>query len=106
MIATQTRAEVLAGLEMTRLGPQRESAIMSQLDRTATLPVGPGVVQAYARLAGQARVAGHALWEPRHTADRWIAATAVAYEMPLLAVDAIYRDAPALRLLPNEEEHP
>jgi hypothetical protein len=38
-----------------------------------------------------------------HTGDRWIAATAIRWEIPLLAGDGIYRHAPGLRLLDDEE---
>jgi len=31
--------------------------------------------------------------------DAWVAATAIAYDLPLLAGDGIFRGAPGLRLL-------
>jgi len=45
------------------------------------------------------RRAGHGLQNPAHAADRWVAACAVAKELPLFGRDGIYRDAPGLRLL-------
>jgi predicted nucleic acid-binding protein len=40
--------------------------------------------------------AGHALAQPDHDADRWIAATAIHLSVPLVSHDGIFRDAPNL----------
>ncbi|MCL2594282.1 MAG: PIN domain-containing protein [Promicromonosporaceae bacterium] len=101
-IAMQTRAEVLAGLAYTDLGQQRRAAIRIQLDATPTIPVSEDVVIAFADLTAGCRMVGHALHAKTHTADRWIAATAIAVGYPLLAGDHIYSDAPGLRLLTSE----
>jgi hypothetical protein len=81
------------------LGPERETSIRGQLDRTPTVPVDEAVVVAYAALTADCRAAGHALWDKVHTGDRWIAATAIAIGAPLLAGDAIYDGAPKLRIV-------
>lgn len=98
VIATQTRAEVLGGLASSDWGDRRRQDVRDQLDRTATAPVGEQVVQAYADLVAACKRAGHALQHKAHTADRWVAATAVAWNLSLLSRDRIYQDAPGLRL--------
>jgi predicted nucleic acid-binding protein len=101
-IATQTRAEVLTGLKHHSLGERRAGAILAQLNRTPTLPVSEDVVQAYVSLSEAARRVGHAIGQKHHTGDRWIAATAIALNTPLLTGDRVYRDAPGLSLLDVE----
>jgi len=90
---------VLAGLLASNWGESRRSRLISQLDRTATIPVDERVVQAYARLRSACQAVGHALWDKPHRCDIWIAATAIALDAPLLAGDRIYQGALDLRLL-------
>lgn len=99
VIATQTRAEVLAGLAISNWGERRLHDARSQLDRTATIPVDDTVVSAYAALTAECRQHGHPLHQNLHAADRWVAATARAWNLPLLAGDGVYRGAPGIRLL-------
>lgn len=103
VIATQTRAEVLVGLRSGGLGPARSDAIAAALARTPVVPVTPEVVESFVTLSVEAKAAGHAIAAKIHTADRWVAATAIAIGAPLLSADCIYRKAPRLRLLDVEE---
>lgn len=98
VIATQSRAEVLAGLAINDVGPARRTKIVAQLDSTTTVPVTPDVVVAYADLSAHCRRAGHALGQKVHSGDRWIAATAKALGVPVLAGDGIYTNTPGLEL--------
>ena len=97
-IATQTRAEVLAGAVIAKWGEPRTFDLRTQLDRTATVPVTSDVVEAYAQLTADLRTSGHALQQKQHTGDRWVAATAIAIGAPLFSADGIYRGAPGLTL--------
>lgn len=99
VIATQTRAEVLVGLRLGNLGRQRSEAITRALDDMPTVPVTPDVVEAFVALTVAARRTGNGIGQKEHTADRWIASTAVAIGAPLLTADRVYRDAPGVRLL-------
>ncbi|BBX73957.1 hypothetical protein MSHI_18630 [Mycobacterium shinjukuense] len=101
VIATQTRAEVLTGVR--RLGEGRRDQILAQLDGTPTIPVDENVIQRYAKLTADAKARGDALWHKIHTGDRWVAATALAINAPLLAMDAIYNSDPDLVLLDTAE---
>lgn len=99
LIATQTRAEVMAGLAVTDVGSARREKVQTQLAGTSTVPVTEAVVVAYADLTAACKHAGHALHAKQHTGDRWIAATAIAVGVPLLSGDAIYRNTPGLSVL-------
>ena len=97
IIATQTRAEVLAGL--FALGDTRRMSIRQQLDQTPTIPVDELVIQRFARLTHACCERGDALGAKEHTGDRWIAATALAVDAPLLSDDRIFDHDPDLNLL-------
>jgi len=102
LISFQTRAEVLAGLRTGNWGDARLRAALAKLDASPTIPADRDVVDAYAELTSQCKRAGHALHALHakiHTADRWVAASAVAKDLPLLSGDGIYRGAPGLTLL-------
>jgi predicted nucleic acid-binding protein len=69
------------------------------LDRTPTIRADNDVIDAHATLYAECRRTGHALYDKRHTGDRWVAACAIGKGVPLLAGDGIYRNAPGLTLL-------
>lgn len=98
LISFQTRAEVLAGLRSGNWSEMRQSAALTKLDSAPTVPADREVLDAYAELTSRCRRAGHALHDKIHTADRWVAACAVAKGLPLLSGDRIYRGAPGLAL--------
>ncbi|MHB1613831.1 MAG: PIN domain-containing protein [Actinomycetes bacterium] len=97
-ISAQTRAEVLAGMLIANWGEVRRDAARSQLNRTATVPVDERVIEAFAQLTAECRHLGHALQDKAHTGDRWIAATAIAWDLPLLSGDGVFVGAPGLWL--------
>lgn len=103
-VATQTAAEVRAGVLMSPWGERRRQEVLDRLDATPVLPVSDAVVAAYAELTVDCKRAGHALQAKEHTGDRWIAATAIALEVPLCAVDHIYRAAPGLELITSDRQ--
>jgi predicted nucleic acid-binding protein len=61
------------------------------------------VIEAQAHLRAQCLGRGHALGQKLHVGDAWVAATAIAYDLPLAAIDGIYNEAPGLRLLSPPE---
>lgn len=95
----QTRAELLALSAVNTWGERRAGELRTQLDRTATIGVDESVLDAYATLVAECRRAGHALQQKQHTADRWIAACAIAKDVELLAGDGIFAGTPGLRLV-------
>jgi len=99
VISFQTRAELLYGAKNKDWGQARRAQLEQILDRTVTIQPDLDVIDAFASLRDECRRAGHALHDRPHTADRWIAACAIAKDLPLLAADQIYRNAPGLQLL-------
>ena len=95
----QTRAELLALAARNTWGESRARELRAQLDRTATIGVDESVIDAYATLVAECRRVGHALQQKQHTADRWIAACAIAKDVELLAGDGIFAGTPGLRLV-------
>lgn len=98
-VATQTQAELLFGALVSAWGPQRLTRLRQRLAEFPVLPVSQSVVEAHARLRAECRRRGHPLEQPVHQGDAWIAATAVAYDLPLATMDQIFDGAPNLRLI-------
>ncbi len=99
VISFQTRAEVLAGLLGSNWGERKLADARLKLDAAPTIPADRQVIDVFAELTANCRRSGHALHDKIHTGDRWVAACAVAKDLPLLSRDGIYRDAPGVRLL-------
>ncbi len=98
LISFQTRAEVLAGAYSAGWSERRLGAVLEQLDAMPTVDEDRDVVEAFAQLTAACKGSGHALAGKEHTADRWIAACAIAKDLPLFAGDRIYKDAPGVTL--------
>lgn len=98
VISFQTRAEILAGAMKAGWGAVRLGAVRARLDLTPTIDEDRDVVDVFARLTADCAKKGHGLGDKLHNADRWIAACAVAKDIPLFAKDKIYRKAPGLWL--------
>jgi len=99
LISFQTRAELLAGALAAHWGEARMTDLRTILDRTPTIGADQQVIEAYALLVAECQRAGHALHDPQHVGDRWVAASAVAKGVDLLAGDGIYAGAPRVSLL-------
>ncbi|MCA0438765.1 MAG: PIN domain-containing protein [Actinobacteria bacterium] len=98
-IAAQTRGEVLFGAAAARWGVRRTSALKASLEQAGVIYPSAAVVDAWARLRADCLHLGHALHHKEHMGDAWIAATAMAFEMPLLSADRIFAGVPGLELL-------
>jgi tRNA(fMet)-specific endonuclease VapC len=70
----------------------------AKVQRVEVIHSGPDLVAVYARLRAECEAAGHALAQKTHTADRWIAATAIRLGLPLVSNDGIFQGAPGLQL--------
>ncbi len=99
IVSFQTRVEVLAGVHGSNWGERKIAAAVARLDAVPTVPADRQVMDAYVDLSVRCRRAGHALHDKVHTADRWIAACAVAKDVSLFSSDGIYEGAPGLSLL-------
>lgn len=91
----------LAGAYLAGWGDRRLDALLTELDLTPTIDEDRAVVEAYARLVSEARKVGHPLGAPGlHIGDRWVAACAIAKDLPLLTgYRKHFENAPGLRLL-------
>ncbi len=98
VIATETQAELVCWPRLRGWGPGRTRELERILAATTVIPVTPEVVDAYVTLRIDCQRVGHALFQKVHTADRWVAATALALDRPLISLDGIYRDTPGLTL--------
>ena len=96
-ISFQTAAELRYGAIRRNWGPAR----MLALDRGSARrrpSTGPELVLVYARLRAACERIGHALGQRDHDADRWVAATALRLQIPLVSNDRIFREVPGLTL--------
>lgn len=97
-ISFQTAAELRYGGIRRGWGPARMLRLEAKLQRVEVIHSGPELVAIYAQLRADCEGTGHALGQKAHTADRWIAATAIRLGIPLVSNDGIFRGAPGLRL--------
>jgi predicted nucleic acid-binding protein len=98
-VAAQTVGEVRYGALVAQWG-KRRVARMEALVATCPVIVADDLVASkYAELRAECRRIGHALHDKVHVADAWVAASAIAYELPLVADDAVFEDAPGLDLI-------
>lgn len=100
LISFQTKAEVLSGAASLQYGEKRLEQLNEHLSMMAVVYPDDEVINAYAHLTADAKRVGHAIAQPDQTADRWIAATAIAKDLPLLTGNRKhFLDAPKLTLL-------
>jgi predicted nucleic acid-binding protein len=97
-ISFQTVAELRYGAIRRGWGDARMLKLEAKVRRVEIVHSGPELVAIYAQLRADCEAAGHALGQKAHTADRWIAATAIRLGIPLVSNDGIFRDAPGLDL--------
>lgn len=98
LISFQTAAELRYGALLRGWGPARMLKLESKIAVAETVHTGPELVLTYAQLRVDCQGIGHALSQREHDADRWIAATAVRLEIPLVSNDGIFRGVPGLQL--------
>jgi predicted nucleic acid-binding protein len=70
----------------------------SKIQHAEVVHTGPELVAICAQLRVDCAAIGHALAQREHNADRWIAATAVRLEIPLVSNDTIFQAVPGLAL--------
>jgi predicted nucleic acid-binding protein len=97
-ISFQTAAELRYGAIRRGWGQPRMLRMAAKIERVEVVHSGPELVAVYAQLRADCEAAGHALAQKAHTADRWIAATAIRLGLPLVSNDGIFRGAPGLHL--------
>ena len=99
IISFQTAAEIRYGALRGGWGRRRLERVDGLLREATTVFPNEELVNEYVRLRHQCAQVGHALGQKHHEADRWIAATARWLGVPLVAHDAVFRQAPGLELV-------
>ncbi len=92
-------AEMRFGAEVAGWGPRRRARLENVIARAAVVPPLEDITDAYVDLRAWSVRNGHGLSAKSHEADRWVAAVAIAGELPLATEDSIFDDVPMLRLL-------
>jgi predicted nucleic acid-binding protein len=77
LISFQTAAELRYGALRRGWGEARMLRLEANIQRAEIVHTGPELVLVYARLRANCEARGHALAQRAHSADRWIAATAI-----------------------------
>lgn len=95
-ISFQTAAELRFGGLLRRWGPARMLKLESRIAAAEIVHSGPDLIAICAQLRVDCHRAGHPLAQKIHDADRWIAATAVRLDLPLVTNDGIFVDVPGL----------
>lgn len=98
-VSQQTVAESRYGAVAAGWGERRREALERLLRRCRVLPVDDELTWAYARLRHRCRTMGHPLHQKQHVGDLWIAATALRWQVPLVAHDAVFHDCPDIELV-------
>lgn len=83
-------AEMRFGAEVAGWGERRRSVLDRLVARTAVMPPLAAVTDAYVDVRTWAFRAGHGLAGKDHEADRWVAAVALAANLPLATEDSIF----------------
>jgi predicted nucleic acid-binding protein len=99
IISFVTVAELEYGAMLVGWGPDRLRRLEREIARAEIVWPGPNLAQAYASLRAWCVRTGHGLGQKEHEADRWVAATAVWLQIPLVAHDAIFTNVKDLELL-------
>jgi predicted nucleic acid-binding protein len=84
-ISFQTVAELRYGAIRRAWGEARMLKLESKIQRAEVVHSGPELVAICAQLRADCAAIGHALAQREHNADRWIAATAIRLEIPLVS---------------------
>lgn len=101
LVSFVTRAELRFGALLGGWGARRLARVDARLASVETIwPTSDeALVQSYAALRTWAVQQGHGIGQKDHEADRWVAATALWLDVPLVAHDAIFKNVDGLRLL-------
>ncbi len=97
-ISFQTATELRYGAARRGWGVTRMTRLEAKLAQAVVVHSGDELVAVAARLRADCAAVGHARCQKQHTADLWIASTAIRLGMPLVSNDGIFRDAPGLTL--------
>lgn len=99
LISFQTAAEIRYGALVRRWGPRRIQDLEEHLARATEVPPHAALTREWAIVRNECRQEGHAFQAKVHSADLWVAATAIVLELPLVTHDSGFRGVPRLDLI-------
>ncbi len=103
ILAAQTVAELRAAARIRAWGENRLRNLEQRMSRLRVAGVDDRTTEAYAELKADCARVGHGLGAKQHDGDRWIAATAIRYAIPLVSHDHIFQNVPRLDLITELE---
>lgn len=83
-------AELRFGAEVAAWGARRRGVLERLVDKSSLIPPLDTVVDSYVDLRTWCVHEGHGLGAKEHDSDRWIAAVAMAGNLPLASEDSIF----------------
>lgn len=98
LVSFQTVMELESGAHIAGWGHARQLKLSSLVAGAEVVWPGPELTTTCASLRAECWRTGHALAQSKHSADLWIAATALHLDLPLVADDGIFLRVPGLRL--------
>jgi predicted nucleic acid-binding protein len=98
VIAAQTLAELHYGAEVAGWGAARRTRLDQLVDTALIVAPDEPMCRRFGSLRAELRRMGHPLHQDDHTADLWIATTAVHHGLPLVTHDGVFRGCPELEL--------
>ena len=90
-------AEMRFGAEVAGWGSRRRAVLDRLIQSSGLIPPLDPVIDCYVELRAWAAGHGHGLAAKDHEADRWVAAVALAADLPLATDDHIFDAVPHLR---------
>lgn len=99
VLSFTTVAELRYGARKDGWGQDRAGAMEKWFHTVNVVTPDDDLVTACANLRAICFKNGHGLQDKKHDSDRWIAATALRYNLPLVSDDRIFTNVPDLVLL-------
>jgi predicted nucleic acid-binding protein len=99
VIATQTVAEMRYGALVAGWGESQLAELQRRIALARIAVIDDAMIWSHARLRAECRAAGHALSQPSHASDLWVAATAAHFEIPIVTHDNVFLNAPRLTVI-------
>ncbi|MGH8900916.1 MAG: PIN domain-containing protein [Egibacteraceae bacterium] len=99
VIASQTVAELRYWALKAGWSEKNRERMEQRIRQVAVVGVDDDLAWTYAELKDRCVRSGHALGQKPHDGDRWIAATAIRYEIPLISHDGVFKNVPGLSLI-------
>lgn len=97
-VSFQTVAELRFGAMLRGWGSARMRRLEAAIRSAETVYPGEDLIRTYAQVRVACERIGHPLHQREHDADRWIAATAIRLDIPLVSNDGIFNKTPGLIL--------